>query len=41
MSVDTIVEAGIDAKDALAALTMLELYCAVESLPGGLYKKII
>ena len=41
VSVDKIVEAGIDAKDVLAALTMLELYCAVESLPGGLYKKII
>lgn len=41
VSVDKIVEAGLDAKDVLAALTMLELYCAVQSLPGGLYKKII
>ena len=41
VSVDKIVETGLGAKDVLAALTMLELYCAVESLPGGLYKKII
>lgn len=41
ISADKIVELGISTKDALAALTMLELYSAVEALPGGLYRKII
>ena len=38
---DKIVESGIPTDVVLSSLTMLELYSAVEALPGGLYKKII
>ncbi len=40
-STDQIVQCGFSAEDVMASLTMLELYSAVEALPGGLYKKII
>lgn len=32
---------GLPASEVLAALTVLELYAAVESLPGGLYRKLV
>lgn len=38
---DKLAQTGISTDLILASLTMLELYCAVESLPGGLYRKII
>lgn len=38
---DKIAQTGIPASDVLASLTILELFGAVESLPGGLYRKLI
>ena len=38
---DQIVKTGIPAEDVMAALTMLELYSAVELMPGGMYRKLI
>lgn len=40
-STDQIVQKGFSADEVMAALTMLELYAAVEALPGGYYKKLI
>ena len=37
VSADAVVGDGISASDAITALTMLELYGLVSSLPGGLY----
>lgn len=41
MSPDKLAECGIDIGDVLSSLTVLELYSAVEALPGGLYKRKI
>ncbi len=41
ITIDQLVGTGLSTNTILAALTMLELFSAVESLPGGLYKKII
>ncbi len=41
MSPDKIAECGIDIGDVLSSLTVLELYSAIEALPGGLYKRKI
>ncbi len=38
---DSIAQTGIPTEEVLASLTMLELYSAVEALPGGLYRKLI
>ncbi len=38
---DNIAQTGIPTDEVLASLTMLELYSAVEALPGGLYRKLI
>ena len=38
---DKLSSTGLPASEVLAALTVLELYAAVESLPGGLYRKIV
>ena len=41
VTTDKIAQAGIPTGEVLASLTMLELYSAVEALPGGLYRKLI
>ena len=38
---DKLSSTGLPASEVLAALTVLELYAAVESLPGGLHRKIV
>ena len=41
ISPDKLTQSGLSAGDVLASLTILELYAAVEALPGGLYRKIV
>lgn len=41
VTTDSIAQTGIPTEEVLASLTMLELYSAVEALPGGLYRKLI
>ena len=41
VTTDNIAQTGIPTDEVLASLTMLELYSAVEALPGGLYRKLI
>ena len=41
VTTDKIAAAGIPADQVMSSLTILELYGAVEALPGGLYKKLI
>ncbi|MBQ8551225.1 MAG: DNA-processing protein DprA [Clostridia bacterium] len=38
---DKLAEGGIDIADILSSLTVLELYAAIEALPGGLYRRKI
>ena len=41
ITIDQLAGIGLSTNTILSSLTMLELFSAVESLPGGLYKKII
>ncbi len=41
VSTDKLVKNGVDVADVLSSLTVLEVYAAIESLPGGLYRKKI
>ncbi len=41
VTIDGLVSTGLSTNMILASLTMLELFSAVESLPGGLYRKLI
>lgn len=41
VTTDKIAAEGISADKVMSSLTILELYGAVEALPGGLYKKLI
>ncbi len=41
VTTDKIAAAGISAEQVMSSLTILELYGALEALPGGLYKKLI
>jgi DNA processing protein len=38
---DKLTETGLSAGDVMSSLTVLELYSAVEALPGGLYRKLV
>lgn len=41
ISTDKIAQMGFGAGEVMASLTTLELYAAVEALPGGLYRKLL
>ncbi|MBQ8248936.1 MAG: DNA-processing protein DprA [Clostridia bacterium] len=41
VTIDQLAKTGLSTNMILSSLTMLELFSAVESLPGGLYKKLI
>ncbi len=41
VAIDQLAKTGLPTNTILSSLTMLELFSAVESLPGGLYKKLI
>ncbi len=41
VTTDQIAQTGIPTDEVLSSLTMLELFSAVESLPGGLFRKLI
>ena len=41
VTTDRLVSTGLSTNMILSSLTMLELFSAVESLPGGLYRKLI
>jgi len=41
VTTDQIAQTGIPADSVMSSLTFLELYAAVEAMPGGFYKKLI